>query len=75
MADLAIEVFISEHHQRCVKALQQIAQLADTHSDAYKEFSAPYLRMGDKPSGWRIVEAMREVAVEILEHSESEDTP
>lgn len=70
MANLEIEVFVSEHHQRCVKALQVIAQLSDTGSDEYKKVAESYVRMGDKPSGWRIAEEMRWVAVVALEYFE-----
>lgn len=47
---------------RLREALQRIALLADTESDEYKAFAQPYLRMGDKPSGWRIAEEMRRIA-------------
>ncbi len=62
-----VQVFIDEKLKRCVAALQKIAMLADTGSDVYKEFAAPYLRMGDKPSGWRIAEEMRQVANDVVE--------
>ena len=61
-----VQVFIDEKFKQCVAALQKIAMLADTGSDAYKEFAAPYLRMGDKPSGWRIAEEMRQVANDVV---------
>ena len=61
-----VELFIDEKLKQCVAALQKIAMLADTGSDAYKEFAAPYLRMGDKPSGWRIAEEMRQVANDVV---------
>ena len=61
-----VQVFIDEKLKQCVAALQKIAMLADTGSDAYKEFAEPYLRMGDKPSGWRIAEEMRQVANDVV---------
>ena len=62
-----VQVFIDGNLKECVAALQKIAMLADTGSDVYKEFAAPYLRMGDKPSGWRIAEEMRQVANDAVE--------
>ena len=61
-----VQLFIDEKLKQCVAALQKIAMLADTGSDTYKEFAAQYLRMGDKPSGWRIAEAMRLVANDVV---------
>lgn len=47
-------------------ALQRIALMADTGSEVYKHFAEPYLRNGDKPSGWRIAEKMREIANDVI---------
>lgn len=47
-------------------ALQRIAMMADTGSEVYKQFAEPYLRNGDKPSGWRIAEKMREIASDVI---------
>lgn len=48
------------------RALVKIAALADTGSDQHKQFAEPYHRMGDKPSGWRVAEEMRSVAVDAI---------
>jgi hypothetical protein len=62
MADSAqVQVFIDDHHKRCVKALQLIALLADTGSQEYKERFDPEGPNGI-PTGWRVAEAMREIA-------------
>lgn len=47
-------------------ALQRIALMADTGSEIYKHFAEPYLKMGDKPSGWRIAEEMRQIANDVI---------
>ena len=51
-----------QHHEQCVKALQRIALLADTGSDAHKEEFTSYYADYDKPTGWRVAERMREIA-------------
>lgn len=51
---------------KMMRALQRIAAMADTESQVHREFAEPYLRMGDRPSGWRIVEAMREIAIDCI---------
>jgi hypothetical protein len=57
---------IQQHHEQCVKALQRIALLADTGSDAHKEEFASYYAAYDKPSGWRVVERMRDIANDVV---------
>ena len=56
-----IQVFIDDHHKKCVKALQIIALLADTGSQEHKERFCPD-GGGVIPSGCRVAEAMREIA-------------
>ena len=46
--------------------LQRIALLADTGSEAHKEEFATYYANYDKPSGWRIVERMRDIANDVV---------
>jgi hypothetical protein len=42
MADVkAVQVFIDNHHKKCVAALQQIAQLADTGSELHRQRFQP----------------------------------
>ncbi len=52
-------------HRQCVEALQQIAQLADTGSKAHKQRFCPNGE-GDGIAGWRVAEAMREVANNVV---------
>jgi hypothetical protein len=49
-----------------VKALQQIAQLADTGSKAHKERFCPNGEGDGIANGWRVAEAMREVANNVV---------
>lgn len=61
---IAIQAFIEGHHKRCVEALQRIALLSDTGSDEHQAKFCPN-GIGDGiPAGWRVVEAMREAAVD-----------
>jgi hypothetical protein len=53
-------------HRQCVKALQQIAQLADTGSKAHKERFCPNGEGDGIANGWRVAEAMREVANSVV---------
>jgi hypothetical protein len=53
-------------HRQCVKALQQIAQLADTGSKAHKERFCPNGEGDGIANGWRVAEAMREVANNVV---------
>lgn len=67
MADVkAIQVNIDEHYKRCVMALQQIAQLADTGSRAHKERFQPNGEGDGIANGWRVAEAMREIANDVV---------
>jgi hypothetical protein len=66
MVDSAqVQVFIDDHHKRCVKALQLIALLGDTGSNEYKDRFDPDGPNGI-PAGWRVAEAMREVANDVI---------
>jgi hypothetical protein len=62
MADATeVQVFIDARFKQCVFALQQIAMLGDTMSKEHFE------RFGTGPgmpiaNGWRVAEAMREIA-------------
>jgi hypothetical protein len=49
-----------------VKALQQIAQLADTGSKAHKQRFCPNGEGDGIANGWRVAEAMREVANNVV---------
>lgn len=67
MANAAsIQVNIDEHYKRCVMALQQIAQLADTGSRAHKERFQPNNEGDGIANGWRVAEAMREIANDVV---------
>jgi hypothetical protein len=62
----AIQVNIDEHYKRCVIALQQIAQLADTGSRVHKERFQPNGEGDGIANGWRVAEAMREIANDVV---------
>jgi hypothetical protein len=67
MADVkAVQVFIDNHHKKCVAALQQIAQLADTGSELHKQRFQSDGESDGIPVSWRVVEAMREIAVDAI---------
>ena len=53
----------SEHHARCIEALQRIALLADTGSNEYRNRFYDTV-MADV--GWRVAESMREVANDVV---------
>jgi hypothetical protein len=61
----SVQIFIDDHHKQCVRALQVIALLADTGSNEYKERFAPDGPDGI-PTGWRVAEAMREIANDVV---------
>jgi hypothetical protein len=62
MADAAqVQVFIDAKLKQCVRALQTIAMLAETGSKEHKERFDPDGANGI-PTGWRVAEAMREIA-------------
>ena len=61
-----VQVLIDEKFKQCVAALQKIAMLADTGSDAHKTEFSHYYRSGNEPSGWRVAEAMRQVANDVV---------
>ena len=63
---VAVQVFIDDHHKRCVAALQQIAQLADTGSELHKQRFQPNGESDGVPTGWRVAEAMRQIAVDAI---------
>jgi hypothetical protein len=62
----SIQVNIDEHYKQCVMALQQIAQLADTGSKAHKERFQPNGEGDGIANGWRVAEAMREIANDVV---------
>ena len=67
MADVkAVQVFIDDHHKKCVAALQQIAHLADTGSELHKQRFQPNGESDGIPNGWRVVEAIRQIAVDAI---------
>ena len=67
MADVkAVQVFIDDHHKKCVAALQQIAQLADTGSELHKQRFQPNGEGNGIANGWRVAEAMREIANDVV---------
>ena len=53
-------------YKQCVQALQQIAQLADTGSRAHKERFCPNGEGDGIANGWRVAEAMRDVANNVV---------
>jgi len=53
-------------HRQCVQALQQIAQLADTGSEAHKKRFCRNGAGDGIANGWRVAEAMREVANNVV---------
>jgi hypothetical protein len=68
MADAqSIQVVIDSHYMQCVKALRQIAQLADTSSQLHKERFQPNGEGDGIPTGWRVAEAMREIANDAID--------
>ena len=65
-SSVEVQVFIEEKFKQCVAALQKIAMLADTGSDAHKTEFSHYYRSGNEPSGWRVAEEMRQVANDVV---------
>jgi hypothetical protein len=66
MADATeVQVFIDARFKQCVFALQQIAMLAETGSKEHKERFDPDGPNGI-PTGWRVAEAMREIAKDLV---------
>ena len=61
-----IQVDIDTHYKQCVIALQQIAQLADTGSRAHKERFQQNGEGDGIANGWRVAEAMREIANDVV---------
>ncbi len=61
-----IQVCIDTHYKQCVMALQEIAQLADTGSKAHKERFQPNREGDGIANGWRVAEAMREIANDVV---------
>ena len=62
----SIQIIIDEHYKQCVMALQQIAQLADTGSQLHKERFQANGEGDEIPNGWRVAEAMREIANDVI---------
>ena len=63
---VAVQVFIDYHYRQCVAALQQIAQLADTGSELHKQRFQPNGKDDRVANGWRVAEAMRETANDVV---------
>ena len=63
---LQVEVFLDEKLRQCVKALQTIALLGDTGSEEHKLRFNPNGEGDGIASGWRVAEAMREVANDVI---------
>ena len=61
MAEFNLQGFIDSHHRQCVDALKRIIALADASSDEYWRQFAPVV-----PTGWRVAQAMRDVAIEAI---------
>lgn len=61
-----VQVNIDAHYKQCVLALQRIAQLADTGSRAHKERFNPNGEGDGIANGWRVAEAMREIANDVV---------
>lgn len=57
---------LHDHYKRCVAALQQIAQLADTGSELHKQRFQPNAQADGIANGWRVAEAMREAANDVV---------
>jgi len=62
----SIQINIDEHYKKCVLALQKIAQLADTGSRAHQERFCPNGDGDGIANGWRVAEAMREIANDVV---------
>ena len=67
-----MQVFIDNHHKRCVEALQRITLLADTMSqEHYETFdTGPGQRLVNR---WRVAEKMREIANDVIGSRELQD--
>lgn len=57
---------ISEHHAKCIEALQRIALLGDAGSNEHQSEYAGCYSKGIQPAGWRVAEHMREVANDVV---------
>jgi len=69
-----VQLFIDDHYKQCVKALQKIALIADTGTPEHREALKGYYEMHEIPTGWRVAEAMREVANDVVGNLTLEDT-
>ena len=67
MAEVNLQGFIDLHHQQCVDALRLIVQFADIKSDEHKQRFDPEGIHGI-PTGWRVADAMRDVAFEAIDN-------
>jgi len=61
-----VQVSIDSHHKKCIAALTEIALLADTGSKAHKERFQPNGKGDGIANGWRVAEAMREIANDVV---------
>ena len=66
MAEFNLQGFIDSHYQECVDALRLIVQFADIGSKEHKQRFDPE-GMHGIPTGWRVADAMRDVAIEVIE--------
>lgn len=55
-----------QRYEQMLAALQRIALLADSGSDAHKQEFASFYESYDKPTGWRVAERMREIANDVV---------
>jgi hypothetical protein len=67
MAELNLQGFIDSHHQKCGEALRLIIALADIGSKEHKQRFDPD-GIDGIPTGWRVAEAMRDIAIEAIEN-------
>ncbi len=67
MAEVNLQSFIDSHHQQCVDALRLIIALADIGSKEHKQRFDPD-GIDGIPTGWRVAEAMRDIAIEAIEN-------
>lgn len=61
-----VQVFVDDHHRKCVEALKRIALLTDVKSVEHQEKFSEWYRIGTTPSGWRVAESIREIANDAL---------
>jgi hypothetical protein len=67
MAEINLHGFIDAHHQQCVDALRLIVQFSDIGSKEHKQRFDPE-GIDGIPTGWRVADAMRDVAFEAIKN-------